>query len=312
MSNFIISLDFELFWGVSDSRTIADYGKNIEGVWDAIPKMLELFKKYDIHATWATVGMLMCRDYKHWQQIRPDILPSYANQKYSNYALDAEIIKRYPNLFFARSLVEQIQNTPHQEIATHTYSHFYCGVAGVTVEQFKQDLICAQHIATEMDISFESIVFPGNLIKDEFLQRLPALGIKAYRGEQNYWPCPRTLPGRAIRFADAWLPLTRNPTIQNINPTELVNIPASRFLRPCPLRFKAFESLRLKRLKIALSEAARSSNTLHLWWHPHNFGVNLSENLTFLESLLQHYQFLQNRYGMKSLSMAEFAQLSVD
>jgi hypothetical protein len=97
--------------------------------------------------------------------------------------------------------------------------------------------------------------------------------------------------------------------IQNTNPnTELVNIPASRFLRPCSLHFKAFEGVRLKRLKTAMSEAALSSNTLHLWWHPHNFGINLTENLAFLESLLQHYQFLQHQYGMKSLSMAEFSQ----
>lgn len=29
---FVISLDFELMWGVRDKRTIADYGRNILGV----------------------------------------------------------------------------------------------------------------------------------------------------------------------------------------------------------------------------------------------------------------------------------------
>lgn len=60
MSSLVMSLDFELFWGVSDSRRINDYRQNVEGVWIAIPKMLALFRQYDIHATWAAVGMLMC------------------------------------------------------------------------------------------------------------------------------------------------------------------------------------------------------------------------------------------------------------
>ena len=40
---FVISLDFELFWGVRDSKSLADYGANILGVRQAIPAMLELF-----------------------------------------------------------------------------------------------------------------------------------------------------------------------------------------------------------------------------------------------------------------------------
>jgi len=38
---FVISLDFELLWGVRDKRTIADYGANIRGVRDAVPALLD-------------------------------------------------------------------------------------------------------------------------------------------------------------------------------------------------------------------------------------------------------------------------------
>lgn len=54
----LISLDFELFWGVLDCHTYDSYGKNVLGGRNAIPKLLELFKKYGVHATWATVGMM--------------------------------------------------------------------------------------------------------------------------------------------------------------------------------------------------------------------------------------------------------------
>ena len=53
-----ISIDFELFWGVRDVRTVRNYGDNILGVRQAIPAMLELFKECEVHATWATVGLV--------------------------------------------------------------------------------------------------------------------------------------------------------------------------------------------------------------------------------------------------------------
>ena len=57
-SVLLISLDFELMTGVFDNKTIKSYGKNIEGARLSISKTLNLFKKYNIHCTWATVGSL--------------------------------------------------------------------------------------------------------------------------------------------------------------------------------------------------------------------------------------------------------------
>src|SRR6266487_5798938 len=54
----VISLDFELLWGVRDKRTIADYGANILGVRRVIPALLDLFAERNIACTWATVGLL--------------------------------------------------------------------------------------------------------------------------------------------------------------------------------------------------------------------------------------------------------------
>ena len=55
---FIVSLDFELFWGMQDCVDLAEYEANILGGRKAIPKILALFRKHGIHATWATVGFL--------------------------------------------------------------------------------------------------------------------------------------------------------------------------------------------------------------------------------------------------------------
>lgn len=61
-SFFVISIDFELFWGMSDKETIETYGTRIIGERTAIPRMLALFETYGIHATWAGVGMLIARN----------------------------------------------------------------------------------------------------------------------------------------------------------------------------------------------------------------------------------------------------------
>ncbi len=58
-----------------------------------------------------------------------------------------------------------------------------------------------------------------------------------------------------------------------------------------------------------MTYAARHSLTYHLWWHPHNFGINLEENLAFLEKILKHYQKLSEEYAFRSVSMNQLAAL---
>ena len=57
---FIISLDYELMWGVRDHHTKESYGAAVLGARNAIPRMLAMFEKYNVQATWATVGLLFC------------------------------------------------------------------------------------------------------------------------------------------------------------------------------------------------------------------------------------------------------------
>lgn len=312
MSDLVLSLDFELFWGVADSRTVAGYRNNIEGEWDAVPRMLAMFHQYGIRATWATVGMLMCRDHAQWREIRPSVLPGYHRQHCSNYSMDA-VVREYPRLFFARPLVEQILATPGQELATHTYSHFYCGEGGATSEQFTADLASAKEIASDMGVQTRSLVFPRNQVLKEFLSILTKAGIQVYRGNPEHWlyqdghTTPGGIAGRAMRFADSWVPMTGAHTAHAEVANGLTNVPASLFLRPWTRRLSTLEPLRLARLKQSMTTAARAGGICHLWWHPHNFGINMEQNLTVLESLLQHYQTLQDQYGMRSSSMGDFA-----
>ena len=38
-----------------------------------------------------------------------------------------------------------------------------------------------------------------------------------------------------------------------------------------------------------MNEAARRGELFHLWFHPHNFGINLEKNIQMLSAVLVHF-----------------------
>jgi hypothetical protein len=69
------------------------------------------------------------------------------------------------------------------------------------------------------------------------------------------------------------------------------------------------EPLRLKHITKGMRLAAQSGGMYHLWWHPHNFGVDMQANLAFLEEVLRCYSALAAEYGMRSCTMEETAHV---
>jgi hypothetical protein len=59
-----------------------------------------------------------------------------------------------------------------------------------------------------------------------------------------------------------------------------------------------------------MSRAAASDEIFHLWWHPHNFGSCLRQNMSMLTELIDHFEVLRKVHRMESLSMMEAATLS--
>ena len=209
--------------------------------------------------------------------------------------------------------MEQILDTPGQEIASHSYSHFYCGEAGTTPEQFAADLVCAREVAAELGVNYRSFVFPRNQVQDSYLEVLTEFGYRVYRGNPQHWlyasghKVAGGVLGRGMRLADAYVPLS-GPNLARPTPRAgLMNCPASAFLRPWSRRLSALEPLRVRRIKQAMLAAAQAGETFHIWWHPHNFGVNIEENLAVLESILQYYRVLHDQYGMQSVCMGDWA-----
>jgi hypothetical protein len=68
------------------------------------------------------------------------------------------------------------------------------------------------------------------------------------------------------------------------------------------------EPLKLRRIKKQMLHAAKHDLYFHLWWHPHNIGVNTAYHLKQLEEIFSYYKELQITYDMRSLNMGELAE----
>src|SRR5438445_10039723 len=90
-AHFVILFDFELMWGVRDHLNVAQYGGNVRGVREAIPRLLDLFERCGIRATWATVGFLFCETRDELIASLPALRPSYRNKALSNYEYLGEV-----------------------------------------------------------------------------------------------------------------------------------------------------------------------------------------------------------------------------
>lgn len=317
---FVISLDFELMWGVRDKKDKITYGNNIIGVHKVIPRLLEVFRRYDIKATFSTVGLLFFETKQELLAHIPEIKPSYDDPNLSPYNGHFDILGddfKTDRYHFAPNLIKEIQKYPEQEIGTHTFSHYYCLEKGQTIETFKEDIKSAIAIAKKYEVGLTSLVFPRNQFNDEYLKVCLELGIFCYRGNEHSWLYKakngedESSIRRAFRLLDAYLNLSGHNCYsdQFLASKMPIDIPSSRFLRPFSRNLKILDGLRLYRIKSGMTHAAKKHLTYHLWWHPHNFGINQDENFYFLERVLMHYKALNTKYSFQSFTMSTLANI---
>jgi peptidoglycan/xylan/chitin deacetylase (PgdA/CDA1 family) len=310
---FIISLDFELHWGAAEKWDLKFKKNYFDTTRASIPIVLSLFEKYNIHATWATVGFLFAKNKKQLLEFCPIERPTYHNETLSYYRLiennevgENEIDDPY---HYAPSLIALILNTPNQELGTHTFSHYYCNEEGQNKHQFEADLKAAQGLAKEnFNIELKSLVFPRNQYNPEYIAIAKSNGIKVVRSNPDVWFWKSTSRMMVLaRAFDTLIPISKSLVFKTPTKTDdtILLLPASRFLRPYNENEKMIQGLKIQRIKKEMTFAAKHKRAYHLWWHPHNFGYFIEENIVFLEIILNHYKKLNAKYGFVSSSMIE-------
>jgi hypothetical protein len=210
-----------------------------------------------------------------------------------------------------------IASTPGQEVGSHTFSHYYALERGQDVAAFRDDLVSARRIFARESIAAKSLVFPRNQVNIDYLATANELGFTCYRGLGSGWvdrrcrAVPPKSQYRLLRLLDTYLPL-QDCLIEwgvaslGSAPT---SIPASRFLRGYSHPLRWAEPLKLRRILREIGAAAQQRKIYHLWWHPSDFGLNISENLAGLERILVRFHELRESAGMRSLAISDAASL---
>jgi peptidoglycan/xylan/chitin deacetylase (PgdA/CDA1 family) len=317
----VLSLDFELLWGVRDrGAAVEAYRENLLGARRAVPAMLELMCEYGIAATWATVGLLFAQSKEEARRYAPTVKPQYLRRELDPYEDWGNGSAVEDQLRYAPSLIAQIAETPRQEIGCHTFSHYYCLEPGQTKDAFRADLESALLLAERRGLQLRSVVFPRNQVNPLYQDILPDLGFTSYRGiEQgrmfNTDPAKRNAPWRrANRLVNQYCFPAGQHLISwdslRVAP-KLANVRGSLFLRPYSRRLRSLEKVRITRIKNAIRLAAGTGQLFHLWWHPHNFGINLAENISVLRSIFETVAECREQQGFQSLTMAQAAAHAV-
>lgn len=309
----VISLDFELLWGVFDVVDAEAKKQYFMNTRSLIPEVLSLFFEYNIHATWASVGMLFNKNWEEWKNNVPLRVPGYENEKLSAYNFASEFMKVSDSemFCFAPELIREINATEGQELGTHTYSHYYCEEPGQDLKSFKADLEKAVEMASKFDIQLRSLVFPRNQVKEEYLKVCQELGIKNVRSNPDswYWKDARSgsILTKIARTGDAYWPFGRKSyPLSHIQKTEGIPLrqKASRFYRPAESN-TMMRHFKLMKIKNEMRLAAKKGEVYHLWWHPHNFGDKPQQSIDDLQKILISYSELNKEYGFRSINMGE-------
>jgi len=309
-SRFIISIDVELLWGMFDLPQTSSLKAAVIGGRASIPVMLKMFHQYNISATWAFVGMMAFRNKCEIIESLPQYKPLYHNQSINSYhhlRTIGENEKDDP-LHFGRSLLDLIASYEDQELASHTFSHFYCMEPQSNPGSFSDDLRASISVVESFDRSARSLIFCRNQYTDFHLDLAYQAGFTHFRGNRSEWiyrPSPGSKNGlfrRAVRYADSFISLY--PACRDVQKSHiLTNVQASMFFRASERGLLRY--LHVSKIKKGMEYAAKRGLDFHLWWHPHNFGANLSDSLLSLEEILKHFQFLTDKYGMQSTPMAD-------
>ncbi len=314
----VFSLDFEIFWGVADLSDTTAFEQAMPKIRQVVPRLLKLFEKYGIHATWATVGALMAKDKKELLKYLPKNSSTQASSVLNKLGLLSDNIEqKVPNcILFAPDLVEMISNTPVQELGTHTYTHYYCNNPSATPEELKDELRASAEIAVSKGLRPVSLVFPRNQVTEEYVEAAGSCGISVFRGtEKRVWY--DQFKDRAFKLfrlfekLNAYIPVVGSmsyPKSEIEFRNGCCNIKNSRFFKPFSKRWRILEPLKRLRLRQELRYAAKHGQVYHVYMHPHNFAFDTERNFRDLENFFNEFERMRNKYGAVSLTMAEMAE----
>jgi peptidoglycan/xylan/chitin deacetylase (PgdA/CDA1 family) len=281
LASFVVSIDLELAWGVWDkisNRAIA-LAEELER--PIVRRLLDLFERYDIPATWATVGRV--------------------------FDGEAAESSRRGKAWSAPETVEWIMRTPGHEVASHGFEHKY--FPELSVNQAHDELGAVKAAHQKLGAPLRSIVYPRNQIAH--VEHLPSAGIKVYRSHDVGLLAIAERGGSHLRqvanLVDKCIPVDLQSAHASPGAGNTVDLPSSLLLLSREgVRDWIRPSWMQARIDAGLRRAQRDQGCFHLWFHPSNFYFKADQQFATLEATLHKVASLRARGTLATKVMADF------
>ncbi len=307
---FTISIDLEAAWGICDLPLSDTDLMELAEERSVVRSLLDLFEKHDVKATWAVVGHLLEQqdprkggDLPHPDIPRPIVL---GEERDWFFQLPPGIGD--PD-WYGADMVEMVKNaSPPQEIGSHSFSHMPFDESAANRDAIDADLAHARAIHDRNGLTFDSFVFPRNVMG--FRDLLARHGLKAYRGATPRWydAVPSRAVRRLINLSQFLLSMTPPAVKATKDAHGLINIPDSMLLFGRRGIRKLVPPANLVRMaRRGLDRAAETGDIFHLWFHPSNFATETDIQMDVLEQMLEHGDHLRQQGKLRQLTMAEVA-----
>jgi hypothetical protein len=278
---FVISIDYERAWGYVDRMLSPRDEARIRGETAIVLRLLELFERYRMPATWAIVGHLL--------------EPRHESDDDTAW-------------FDADGLVSRIAASPaRHEIGSHSYAHILYGDPRTTEALAGEDIAHARRIHDEHDLPFCSFVFPRN--SEGHHEVLKRYGIICFRGHRGVWYDILPTGLRALwRGVDYWLPTASTGT-PRVHPTGLLDIPEGLLLVSRKGVQKLLPTRQTYRKVVwGLNRAVKRRKVFHLWFHPSNFSYDTEKQLALFDRILARAARLREAGKLSCLTMGALAE----
>lgn len=309
MPKLVVSLDFELLWGVIDSVHYDEYKRQVLHVPSIVDRLLLLFDKYKISATWAVVGLMMCESKDEMLERLPHE-SAFRDSKLDvrKYIIHNVGEARNDKLHFAMDLVNKIRSVPGQEIGSHTFSHFNCLESSFEELEhyFESDLKAMSDISLDRDIALDSFVFCRNQYNQKFVNILSNSGYKIYRGSPYTDKGSYKILDKISRKLDSYLHFPHsevsNLNLQHLSGNDCIFVHnESMFF--IVHKDKALQKIHEYAIHRSMYHAFDCGGDFHLWFHPWNLGKNIDLGLNSLEYIFSKFIDYKNSKDVTSCSM---------
>lgn len=294
---FVLSLDFELAWGTRGAEYLKSDYLNTRQM---IARLLELFAKYDIKATWATVGHLFLDSCNSHLEI---MSPA------GWFDVDPHSHLQSDPIWYGKDIVDRILSCPvKQEIGCHTFSHVVADDPACTPEWFRSELVACKNLAASRGLELMSFVYPKNHVAHTTI--LKEQGFSVYRAPDDNWYAGLSgIFKRLAHVLDNYLLLPARPVLPK-KQDGLISLPGSYFYPHARGWAKYLPvSFRVSKVMRGINRAVKDKKVFHLWFHPFNLASNPDELLRGLDRIFARVAELKRQGLIDQVMMGEIDQL---